>query len=80
MGKSLSVILVTKVLLVATLFYNQLPHCSAQDYIGEYFIITPLPENILGIISVKILGNLLRLNVYLFQRKSQSNPMTSYQI
>lgn len=35
MGKSLSVILVTKVLLVATLFYNQLPHCSAQDYIAK---------------------------------------------
>jgi len=32
MGKRLSVVVVTKFLLFATLFYNQLPHCSAQDY------------------------------------------------
>ena len=35
MGNSLSLIVVTKFLIVLTIIINQLPHCSAQDYLGK---------------------------------------------
>merc|ERR1712223_523296 len=35
MGNSFTLIVVTKFLIVLTIIINQLPHCSAQDYLGK---------------------------------------------